>query len=333
MSIGFERPLLILAGVLVLGGVALVSRFLRDLLTVDVPLGPPGGSAFKPPLKVDALIRFLSVMEMVGVFLLFAAAAGPRLVSRELVWLDRGADIFFVVDISPSMAGLDMDGQSRFDAARTLVGDFAANRPSDAIGLAAVGNEASLLLPPTIDRDLLFDRLDSLRIGELGEGTALGLGLAIAALHVRNSAAPRRAVVLITDGENNAGAVHPETAAAAIKTAGASLWVIGVGSAGTVAIDYVDPVLKVRRTGSFDSRVDPEGLRAIARKGGGTYIAAPSGTAFAAAFERLDESEMVIRRSGSVTRSRDFHNPVIFAALLCILLSRLIRRWRLGAFL
>jgi Ca-activated chloride channel family protein len=100
-----------------------------------------------------------------------------------------------------------------------------------------------------------------------------------------------------------------------------------------VGVDYVDPVLKVRRTGSFDSRFDPEGLRAIARKGGGTYIAAPSGAAFAAAFDRLDESEMVIRRSGSVTRSRDVHNPVILAALLCILLPRFIRRWRLGAFL
>ncbi|GHT78754.1 aerotolerance regulator BatA [Spirochaetia bacterium] len=333
MSIGFERPLLLVAGALALVGAAFASRFFRDLLTVDVPLGPPGGAAFKPPLKVDALIRFLLVMEMIGVFLLFTAAAGPRLVSRELVWLDRGADIFFVVDISPSMAGLDMDGQSRFDAARRLVGDFAVSRPSDAIGLAAVGNEASLLLPPTIDRELLFERLGNLRIGELGDGTALGLGLAIGALHVRNPAAPRRAVVLITDGENNAGTVHPETAAAAIREAGASLWVIGVGSSGAVAIDYVDPVLKVRRTGSFESRFDPEGLRAIARKGGGTYIAAPSGAAFAAAFEKVDESEMVIRRSGSVTRSRDVHNPVILAALLCILLPRFIRRMYLGAFL
>jgi Ca-activated chloride channel family protein len=231
------------------------------------------------------------------------------------------------------MAGQDMNGRSRFDAARSLALDFSENRPSDAIGLVAVGNEASLLVPPTVDRAVLKSRLESLRIGELGDGTALGLGLAIASLHIRNSAAPRRAVVLITDGENNAGAVHPETAAAALGEAGASLWVIGVGSTGEVAIDYVDPQSRLRRTGSFDSRFDPEQLRAIARKAGGTYIAAPSAKALSDAFTRLDEAEMTVRRSGTVTRTQPIHQPVILLALVLILLPRFIRRRFLGAIL
>jgi Ca-activated chloride channel family protein len=272
-------------------------------------------------------------MEYLGCFFFFAAASGPHLVSSEPVWLNRGADIIFVIDVSPSMAGVDMDNRNRFDAARDLVRGFAANRPSDAIGLVGVGNEASLLIPPTIDRDILYERLEKLRIGELGDGTALGTGLALAALHMRNSTAPRRAAVLITDGENNAGPVHPETAAAAIAEAGASLWVIGIGSFGEVPIDYVDPQTNMRRTGSFESRFNPESLRAIARKGGGTYIAAPSGAAFSAAFGRLDESEMVVRRSGAVSRNKSISGPFILAALFLLLTSRIIRRWHLGAFL
>jgi Ca-activated chloride channel family protein len=284
-------------------------------------------------------------MEYAGVFLLFAAAAEPELRISELIWLDRGADVFFVVDISPSMAGMDIDGGSRFDAARKLITEFALNRPSDAIGLAAVGNEASLLLPPTIDRALLLERLNNLRIGEMGDGTALGMGLSVAALHSRNSGprgerqggpqggAQRRAVVLITDGENNAGSVHPETAAAVIKNLGMNLWVIGVGSSGEVPIDYVDPQLNLRRTGSFDSRFDPESLRAIARSGGGTYIPAPSGAAFSAAFNRLDQTEFIVRRSGSVTRTRSLCGPLILAALICLFIPRLFRRWYLGALL
>jgi Ca-activated chloride channel family protein len=231
------------------------------------------------------------------------------------------------------MAGLDMDGQTRFDAARDMVLDFANHRPADAIGLVAVGNEAALLLPPTVDRPILYSRLDALRIGEMGDGTALGLGLAIAALHIRGSSAPRRAVVLITDGENNAGAVHPEAAAEALGASGASLWVIGVGSAGEVPIDYGEPVLKVRRTGSFDSRMNPENLRAIARKGGGTFLAAPSGKAFSEAFARFADAEMTVRRSGTVNRTRDVQRPAILAALGLILLSRFIRRWFLRVFL
>ncbi|MDR2785406.1 MAG: VWA domain-containing protein [Treponema sp.] len=333
MRPGFERPLVLAAGVLAVVVVAAGRRFFRGLLSAELPLGPPGGAPFRPPFDISFLIRVFRWMEYAGILLLFTAAAGPGLLGTRVIWLDRGADIFFVVDISPSMAGMDIDGMSRFDAARKLITEFALNRPSDAVGLAAVGNEAGLLLPPTIDRALLLERLDNLRIGELGDGTALGMGLSVAALHSRDSGAERRAVVLITDGENNAGSVHPETAAAALKGLGVSLWVIGVGSSGEVPVDYVDPLLNVRRTGSFESRFDPESLRAIARKGGGTYIAAPSGAAFSAAFDRLDKTELTVRRFAPVTRGKDLSVPVILAALACIFIPRLFRRWYLGALL
>jgi Ca-activated chloride channel family protein len=333
MRPGFERPLVLAAGILAVVVAAVGRRFFRELLSAELPLGPPGGAPIKPPFDAGFLVRIFRWMEYAGILLLFTAAAGPELLSTRMIWLDRGADIFFVVDISPSMAGMDIDGLSRFDAARKLITGFALNRPSDANGLAAVGNEAGLLLPPTVDRALLLERLDNLRIGELGDGTALGMGLSVAALHSRESGARRRAVVLITDGENNAGSVHPETAAAAIKALGVNLWVIGVGSSGEVPVDYVDPFLNLRRTGSFESRFDPESLRAIARAGGGTYIAAPSGAAFSAAFDQLDRTELTVRRSVPVTRRQDLSVPVILAALVCFFIPRFFRRWYLGALL
>ena len=120
--------------------------------------------------------------------MLFTAAAGPRFVFTELAWLNRGADIIFVLDISPSMAALDMDGASRFAAARGLLKNFAERRPTDGIGLVAVGSDAALLLPPTMDRKLLASRLEELRIGELGDGTAT---LAIFAARLFRSAVAR----------------------------------------------------------------------------------------------------------------------------------------------
>ena len=333
MRPGFERPLVLAAGVLAVVMVAVGRRFFRGLPSAELPLGPPGGVPFKPPFDAGFLVRIFRWMEYAGILLLFTAAAGPEFLSTRTILLDRGADIFFVVDISPSMEGMDIDGMSRFDAARKLITEFALNRPSDAIGLAAVGNEAGLLLPPTVDRALLLERLDNLRIGELGDGTALGMGLSVAALHSREDGARRRAVVLITDGENNAGSVHPETAAAAIRALGVNLWVIGVGSSGEVPVDYVDPFLNLRRTGSFESRFDPESLRAIARAGGGTYIAAPSGTAFSAAFDRLDKTELTVRRTAPVSRGKDLSVPVILAALVCVFIPRFFRRWYLGALL
>jgi Ca-activated chloride channel family protein len=167
----------------------------------------------------------------------------------------------------------------------------------------------------------------------MGDGTALGMGLAVAAYHLEKSAAPRRAAVLISDGENNAGAIHPETAAAMFKEIGASLWVIGIGSGGEVPIDYIDPFTRIRRTGLLDSRYDTESLRKISSAGGGTWIPAPSANTLAAAFARLDEHEMVVRRSGIVTRSRPCYLPVMITALSLIAATHFIRRFFLGAWL
>jgi Ca-activated chloride channel family protein len=285
------------------------------------------------PFNTGALVRALGILEYAGAALLFFSAAGPVLRTSETVWLNRGADILFVLDTSPSMAGLDMDGTSRFNAARNLLSAFAEKRPSDGIGLVALGDDAALLVPPTRDREALLSRLRELRIGELGDGTALGLGLAVAALHLEKSTAPRRAVVLISDGENNAGAVHPETAAAMLGEMGVSLWVIGIGSGGEIPVDYVDPRTRMRRTGTFDSRFDAESLRRLSQTGGGVYISAPSAEALAGAFARLDDREMTVRRSGVVTSVRSCRFPFMISALALIAAAGFVRRFFLGAWL
>ena len=333
MGFGFERPLLAIAAFFAIPLAMFIARKRGSPFTVSVPLGPPGGVPFKAPFNLDRIVKALRVMEYCGVFLLFICAAGPVIKISETVWLNRGADILFVLDISPSMAALDMDGASRFNVARKLLLDFAEHRPSDGIGLAAVGNDAALLIPPSTDRRALASRLEDLRIGEMGDGTALGMGLAIAAYHLEKSTAPRKAAVLVSDGENNAGAIHPETAAETLKSIGASLWVIGVGSGGEVPIDYVDPVTRIRRTGLFDSRYDTEALQRISSAGGGTWISAPSADALASAFARLDDQEIVVRRSGVVTRSRPCHLFFMIAAVSLIVTARLIRRFFLGAWL
>jgi Ca-activated chloride channel family protein len=331
MSLGFDRPLFILAAFVAVPLFLFISRYFKPLFALDLPLGPPGGIAFKSPVNLKFLIKFLNTLELAGVFLLFAAAAGPRFIYTETVWLNRGADIFFVLDISPSMAGIDMNGQSRFDAARALVRDFADRRLQDSIGLVALGEDAAMLLPLTTDRQSLYSRLDSLAIGGMGDGTALGTGLALAGFHIRKSHAPRRAVVLITDGENNAGSIHPETAAAMLGEIGVSLWVIGVGSGGEIPISYVDPVTLMRRTGTFESRYDPENLKKIAEKANGRWIHAPQSELFAEAFSRLDQGEMVIRRSGTIRREEPLYVFFLSASLALLWGVRFVRRYILGA--
>jgi Ca-activated chloride channel family protein len=333
MSFGFDRPLLVIVAIISIPILLFISRRFKPLFALDLPLGPPGGIAFKSPVDLKFLMKILRVLEFSGVFLLFLAAAGPHMVFKETIWLNRGADIIFVLDISPSMAGIDMNGRNRFDAARSLLRDFCLHRPQDSIGLVAFGEEASLLLPLTTDRESLYNRLDTLAIGEMGDGTALGTGLALAALHISKSDAPRRVVVLITDGENNAGSIHPETAAAMLGDLGVSLWVIGVGSSGEIPLSYVDPVTGMLRAGTFDSRYDTETLKQIALSGRGYWIHAAQADTFASAFSQIDQGEMIIRRSSTQRREEALYSFFLIAAGALLCGVRFVRRQVLGALL
>jgi len=332
MNLDFDRPIVAALAFIVIPIAAFVISKLRNPFVAVIPLGAPGGVPFKAQ-QMDGLVKFLKLLEFSSVFLLFISAAGPSIKTTETVWLSRGADIIFVLDVSPSMAALDMDGGSRYNAAISLLADFTGRRPSDNIGLVAVGEEAALLVPPTADRDALISRLRQMSIGEMGDGTALGMGLSIAAYHLEKSTAKQKAAVLITDGENNAGSVHPETAASMLREMGVSFWVIAVGTAGEVPIDYTDPYTKVRQTGTFDSRFDTESLRRLSISGGGTYIAAPSADAFSAAFSRLDDAEITVQRSRIINRRRSCVLNFLIPALIILTAVRFVRRNLLGAIL
>jgi len=330
MGFSFDNPFIAVSALFLIPlGVFIFSR-LKNPFVAAIPLGAPGGIPFKTS-QINGFVKFLKFLEFTGIFLLFLSAAGPSIKTSEMVFLNRGADIVFILDVSPSMAALDMDGKNRYSVGKTLLIEFARKRPSDSIGLVAVGEDAALLLPPTVDRQALELRLEQLRIGELGDGTALGMGIAVTSFHLDKSNAKRKVAVLITDGENNAGAIHPETAAGFLREMGISFWIIAVGSAGEVPIDYTDPYTNIRSTGTFDSRYDTESLRSLAVSGGGTFIYAPSAEAFAAAFSQLDDTEITIQRTRIINRRKPCSFQFLISAVFILLIVKIVRRRLLGA--
>jgi len=118
-----------------------------------------------------------------------------------------------------------------------------------------------------------------------------------------------------------------------LRATGASFWVISVGTAGEVPIDYIDPYTRIRRTGIFDSRYDIESLRRLSEAGGGTFISANSYETFAAAFSQLDENEITVRRSRIISRMTSFSFQFLFCAVVILAFVKLIRRYLLGAML
>jgi Ca-activated chloride channel family protein len=330
VNFGFDNIFIFICAFLVIPPAAVVFSRMKDPFVAAIPLGAPGGVPFKTS-QINGIVRLLKFLELTGIFLLFFSAAGPSMKTAEIVWLNRGADIIFILDVSPSMAAIDMDGKNRYDAGKTMIAEFAHRRPTDSIGLVAFGEDAVLLLPPTSDRQALELRLEQLRIGEMGNSTALGMGIAVAAYHLDKSGAKRKIAVLITDGENNAGSIHPETAADLLRELDISFWVIAVGSMGEVPIDYIDPYTKIRRTGIFDSRYDTESLRRLCAAGGGTFIPAVNADAFASAFSQLDDSEITVQRSRVINRMTSVSFQFLLAAVILLAVVKVIRRLLLRA--
>ena len=330
MNFGFDNIFIFICAFFIIPFAAVIFSRMKDPFVAAIPLGAPGGTPFKTS-HINGIVKLLKFLEYAGLFLLFFSAAGPSMKTSEIVWLNRGADIIFVLDISPSMAAIDMDGKNRFNAGKKLIEDFANKRPTDSIGLVAFGDDAALLVPPTTDRQALEMRLEQLSIGDMGDTTALGMGIAVAAYHLDKSAAKRKIAVLITDGESNAGSIHPETAAGLLRDLGISFWVIAVGSIGEVPIDYVDPRTKIRRVGIFDSRYDAESLRRLSSVGGGTFITAVNADAFAAAFSQIDDAEITVQRSRVINRMTSVSFQFLLAAVILLAGVKLIRRFLLRA--
>src|SRR5437762_5647101 len=82
----------------------------------------------------------------------------------------------------------------------------------------------------TLDHDWLLQNLDRVRIGLVEDGTAIGSAMAAAANRLNDKRSKSRVLVLLTDGENNAGKIPPNTAAEAVKALKITSMPLGLAS-------------------------------------------------------------------------------------------------------
>ena len=270
------------------------------------------------------------------------AAAGPAGESGDVPSSNIGIDLVFAIDASPSMAAGDLD-PTRLEAAKAFVRAYVESpegAAGAAVGLVAFGAEAALACPPTTDYATVLERLETIKPGILGDGTALGLGLSSAFRQLAASGAPGAVAVLLSDGEDNVGLVHPADAARALDAYGAGLLVVGLGSRGDVPIDYVDPATGQRMSGAYRSGFDDAAMSSIAAAGGGIYRTVDDTRALAALAAELGDlgSASVAARSGTgaampgggIAAKRPVGRPLFLAAMALAALGWAIRRLLFG---
>lgn len=181
------------------------------------------------------------------------------------------ATVLLVLDTSPSMRATDVE-PTRLQAAREAAAAFVDELPERFnAGLVSFSGSASLVVPPTTDRELLH--VGIARLDATGQRTAIGEAIitalqSIAAFDARAADDPPPArIVLLSDGGNTAGRL-PQAAAEEAATAGVPISTIAYGSAdGHVNL------------GGQWIRVPADGptLEAVAEQTGGKFYEAASG--------------------------------------------------------
>jgi Ca-activated chloride channel family protein len=274
------------------------------------------------------LLVITRVLFWIGFSLLVVAMAAPVLIEKQRKYLSRGLDLIVVLDVSPSMSAQDVGTTTRFDAAREVVREFISGRENDAIGLVVFGAEAALRVPPTSDYRFLEQALDSVLVMELGDGTAIGTGIAVAAVHLQDSSADEKIIILITDGDNNAGNIEPDQAAEVAAGLGIRIYTIGIGTEGETTLQFVDPESGKEMRGVYQGQLNEELLKSIATSTGGRYFHSGTIGILNTIFQEIDSLESTVQEVAVFIQRRPRHTLFILLGLgiiaLCTFTVKLV---------
>ena len=269
------------------------------------------------------LLRSLGALPWLALALTIVALARPQQGVRLSETETRGVDIVLAIDISPSMMAEDFQPDNRLAVAKATARTFIAQRPHDRLGLVGFAATAFNQCPLTLDHDALLDLLDGLDFGLAEDGTAIGMGLATSVAGLRSSKTPSKVVVLLTDGQNNRGAIDPLTGADLARAYGIKVYTVLVGRGGVVPVPVDDPLLG-RRTEMVRMDVDEVTLREIARRTGGRYYRATDAATLAGIYAQIDRLER------APIKAIVYREYVDLGPMLCGLGALLLALWLLS---
>ena len=201
---------------LVLAAAACAAIFIkvRFVPGIKYPLGK--GVKFEPSPLVRLAKWLPLALCLTALFLSVIALARPRKEGKAVIPPAKGIDIILTIDASGSMAALDFT-PDRMEAAKKTAAEFVEKRATDRIGIVIFAGAAMLQCPLTLDYFAVKEYINFISPDLLAsqDGTAIGDAIAVSAMHLKDSIAKSKVIILLTDGENNRGTVDPVAAAKA----------------------------------------------------------------------------------------------------------------------
>jgi Ca-activated chloride channel homolog len=314
----------------------------EDARSVRLKLGTI--SAFRSgPVGWRVWLRDLpGVLRAVALLLLIGAMARPLNSMVPSHSSDEGIDAVLVLDLSGSMRGV-VDNlppdlaelaprqsrqlrPTRLDAAKAVMRDFISRRKTDRIGVVAFGTAAYVVSPPTLDYHLLDALISRMELDLIdGAGTAIGDAVGVAVARLRRSVAQSKAVILLTDGDNNAGNIDPSYAAHLATVENVKVYPIQIGDGDVVEVQDGFDLFGQPRYRQQRFPVNPDLLKDIAQKTNGQMYIATDAQALRKSFhDVLDELEKT-KFEASVATFEDLYRFLLLPGVLLLAADALFR--------
>jgi Ca-activated chloride channel family protein len=304
----------------------LIARRLRKRQAVKVPTFIPIKSL---PASSRQVLRtwLLLPLGWASIILLTVAAARPQQIDINRSE-DKGRNLLLTIDVSGSMKTPDFLLQgitvSRLDAVKSVVTDFISARSGDRVGLVVFGESAFLQAPLTRDGAILTQLVGMLKTGMAGDGTAIGEGLALALKRIAESPEGSRAIILLTDGVNTAGAISPDANIPIAKELGVKVHTIGIGAPGSFRWGSLSAILGNQPAAGSD--YDEELLKRIATETGGIFFNASTIEGLKEVYAQIDKLESSAAEEEMQKTATDLSFMPTVAGALCALLYFMLSR-------
>jgi Ca-activated chloride channel family protein len=284
------------------------------------------------PTMRTRLMNLPFLLKALGIAIAIWALARPQEANTRIRKNVEGIDIVICLDVSDSMLIEDMKPLNRLEAAKETIKKFIEGRSSDRIGLVVFAGESFTLIPPTLDYQLILQRvgeISSASSAKIKDGTALGVALANASGRLKDSQAKSRVVIFMTDGENNSGTIDPETGLEIAKGYGVKIYSIGIGRDGPTRIPvYTRDIFgqKIKTYQPFESAVNEELLGRMAADTGGKFFRASKENSLVTVFSEIDSLEKTKIDVNKFTNFTEMFMPYLKWALAIYLLGLFLGR-------
>lgn len=268
--------------------------------------------------------KFLPWLTILAILFMSLAMARPRIGLGKSMIRKEGVDIIIALDVSTSMLAEDFRSGgkriNRLEIVKQVTRNFISRRSNDRIGVVVFAGRPYILSPLTWDHDWINSRINELKIGDIEDGTAVGSALTSSVQRLQESRAKSKVVILLTDGNNNAGEVTPEVAASAAKEFKVTVYTIGAGSQGLVPYPIVD-AWGQKQYQMVEINLDEDLLQKIAATTGGRYFRATDTRSLKTIFQRIDRMEKTNVEMAKYSEYKELYPYFLMVALGLLLVE------------